>query len=41
MTSWRPYVISALVVIAGFGLWRISAGASSDPELGVPVEWIL
>ncbi|WP_223692182.1 hypothetical protein [Leifsonia poae] len=32
MTNWRPYVISALVVVAGFGLWRISVGVSSDPN---------
>lgn len=32
MQSWRPYVISALVLIAGFGLWRFSVGASSDPN---------
>jgi hypothetical protein len=31
MTSWRPYVVSALVGVAGFGLWRFSVGVSSDP----------
>lgn len=32
LTTWRPYVISTLAVVAGFGLWRICVGASSDPN---------
>lgn len=32
MKSWRPYAVLAMALIAGFGLWRFSVGASSDPS---------
>lgn len=32
MKSWRSFVVSALAVVAGMGLWRVAVGISSDPR---------